>query len=117
MADLLTHAAQAPRQMTIAHQGLAACLAVYVAAITRFPVDEVVLDMLRDILPQAHGDGVTAGALVKAARAVLAAHDGPAPNGLQWIEVDNAAEYAVRLYFRQRAAATHAKIFPETQLP
>lgn len=114
MGDLLDHSAQA-RPLTIAHQGVAACLAVYVAAFTRFPVDDGVLIMLREVLPHAHGEGPTAEALVKAGRAVLAAHDGPAPSGMQWIEVDEAAEFAVRLYYRQRAAATHAKIFPETQ--
>ena len=113
MADLLDIAA--PRPLDMSHQGIAACLAVLSCAHTRFPADQTVLDTLRDILPHAHGDGVTAQALVQGAQRMLAAYARDSVEWRDWYEADEAAHYAVRLYYRQRAAHSHAKIFPETQ--
>lgn len=117
MAEQLSLTAATQRPLDMSHQGLAACLAVMVAAHTRFPADPTMLAILGDLLPHAHGDGVTAQALVQAGKRILAAHTGAAPDWRGWLQVDEAANYAVRLYYRQRAAHAHARIFPETQLP
>ena len=100
--------------LTIAHQGVAACLAVYMAQL-RLANDDMIMIILREVLPQAHGEGAIAEALVVAARAVLAAHDAPNAPWQQFFAADEAVRRALVLYYRQRAAATHARIFPETQ--
>lgn len=118
MGDLLHHSAQA-RPLTIAHQGVAACLAVYLA--DGFEHYEATPDfaLLQVILPQAHGDGELAAQLVVAARALVklfrARVAGRPLEPIHLINVREAVQGAVAAYYRQRAAATHAKIFPETQ--
>lgn len=116
MADLLEMAAAAPRPMTIAHQGLAACLAAYSTQVIRFPADETLLAIMGDILPQAHGDGITAQALVTAAKLVLDVYSRADTDWRAWAQVDEKVAQAVKFYYRDRAAATHARIFPETQM-
>lgn len=108
---------QEARPLTIAHQGLAACLVQLCA--TPF-LDEAARDaveMLAEILPHAHGDGPVAEQLISASRAVSdswSTSDLPA-DGHAWARALTTAQRAVCSYYRGRAAACHARIFPETQ--
>lgn len=108
----------APAPLTIAHQGLAACLAVVCVDVIRGPEVEDALTMTGDLLGQAHADGPMAEAIVQAARAVLyawpdrLARDGGA---LRWNAVVSQAAQVVRAYYRQRAAACHDRIFPQPE--
>lgn len=99
------------RPLTIAHQGIAACLACWHAAQLR---DPTMIQMLDEMVAQAHGDSGMAADLVKAARAVLDHERDVVGAGFQRVFID--VGHVVVAYYRARAAATHAKIFPETQL-
>lgn len=103
--------------LSIAHQGLAACLAQIVgsAVIDRSVADAVAI--AGEILPHAHADGPLAEGLVAATRAVLAAWPdrSAAGGGVPWAMAVARARAASCGYYRQRAAACHARIFPETQ--
>lgn len=118
MGDLFTAPRpEEARPLTIAHQGLAACLVQLCA--TPFLDDGArdAADMLAEILPHAHGDGPVAEVLVQASRAVSGAWaDRSAPGGgVIWATALSGARAAVCSYYRGRAAACHARIFPETQ--
>jgi hypothetical protein len=105
------------RPLTIAHQGLAACLVQLCA--TPFLDDgaEDAAAMLAEFLPHAHGDGVTAEALVGAARVVVACWPKRKipGQGVDWTRALSDARMAVCTYYRGRAAACHARVFPATQ--
>jgi hypothetical protein len=105
------------RPLTIAHQGVAACLVQLCA--TPF-LDDAAADaaaMLAEMLPHAHGDHPVAEALVLAAREVEACwpQRHVPGGGVAWTRALSAARLAVCSYYRGRAAACHARIFPETQ--
>lgn len=105
------------RPLTIAHQGIAACLVQLCA--TPFLDDAAAdaADMLADMLPHAHGDHPVAEALVQAAQQVQATwpQRQVSGGGVAWAMALSAARLAVCSYYRGRAAACHARIFPETQ--
>ena len=110
--------AEAPRPLTIAHQGLAACLAVVCVDVVRDGEVELAIEIAGDILPEAHGDGPMAEALVLSARDLLAAWPdrlGRAGGALRWTAATEAAREAVRAYYRARAAACHDRMFPQSE--
>lgn len=110
-------APQTAPALTIAHQGLAACLAQIVGNAV---IDDGTADAIAmggEFLPHAHGDGPLAEALVLAMQGLLSAWPArnASPGGVPWAMAVSAARHAVTAYYRQRAAACHARIFPETQ--
>lgn len=103
--------------LTIAHQGLAACLAQIVGSAVIDEDSAHAMAMGGEFLPHAHGDGPLAEALVAAMRGLLDAwpRRSAAGGGVPWAMAVARARGAVTAYYRQRAAACHARIFPETQ--
>lgn len=110
--------ADAARPLTIAHQGLAACLAVICCDVTRGPDIEDVLAMAAEMLPQAHGDGPLAEPMLAATRGVLGAWPGRQDRdggALRWNAACSAGAEVVRAYYRARAGACHDRIFPQPE--
>lgn len=110
----MTDPAAAP-SLTIAHQGLAAALAVVALDVRGVAIEDQIL-ILREILPQAHGDGPMAEALIAAASQILTRFPGRAQRdggAMAWTLAKDSAAQAVASYYRQRAAACHDRIFPQ----
>lgn len=105
-----------PPVLTIAHQGLAACLVQVCVDVIRGDDIEDAITMMAEILPQAHGDGPMAEALIGAAGAVGAAWPGRLDRdggSLRWNAACSAASAACLTYYRGRAVACHDRIFPQ----
>lgn len=102
--------------LTIAHQGLAACLVQVSVEILDGREIEDAVRIIEDVLPLAHGDGPLAEQLVSAARIVLAAYPTRTKgDGLAWLRAHRAAGHAASAYYRQRAAACHDRIFARSE--
>lgn len=111
----VTSMAEAAPKLTLAHQALAACLAVIVAEVLESTRRRDALEMLAEITPVAHEGTPLAEVLVAAARELIRA----APDrhvsrgGMGWAKAMLTAHAAVADYNWARAAIAHDSLFPQ----